>query len=466
MKSLVYLMITSMALTGCSVTLPTDLEQKHQSLIASNWKHGQGFETDRALREPPSIWWKRWDNATLSFLVSKTLENNTDIAIATANLRSAQAALTRAKSNLWPSANLGGNATDRWQNHDWTQSYSAETSASWSLSFGGREWSEYSASKASSKAKYLDLEDTQSAMTSEVAKTYILLCQAHEQVRILHQTLRSYEEGKNLAQWRYQAGLVSVVDAEQANASFESMKAQIATAEHTVFAYQTALARMTVLPLSEIQSLPLSPMPEAPKDIAVSIPAETLSLRPDVLAAREEVVAALYNVRAAKADFFPTLSLTGSFGTAAATVGALGASGTGIGALIGALSMPILNWGDAVAGTEVQKAALDSAQAQYTLTIMKALEETENALSLVRTAQKRYVSLARAQQSSQLTAKIALQQYSSGLTDYQTVLTTQRSWLSAQEVFNSNKAQLAQAYIDLYRALGGGWTPTEDIKDN
>ena len=155
MKSLVYLMITSMALTGCSVTLPTDLEQKHQSLIASNWKHGQGFETDRALREPPSIWWKRWDNATLSFLVSKTLENNTDIAIATANLRSAQAALTRAKSNLWPSANLGGNATDRWQNHDWTQSYSAETSASWSLSFGGREWSEYSASKASSKAKYM-----------------------------------------------------------------------------------------------------------------------------------------------------------------------------------------------------------------------------------------------------------------------------------------------------------------------
>ena len=147
-------------------------------------------------------------------------------------------------------------------------------------------------------------------------------------------------------------------------------------------------------------------------------------------------------------------------------MGALGASGTGIGALIGALSMPILNWGDAVAGTEVQKAALDSAQAQYTLTIMKALEETENALSLVRTAQKRYVSLARAQQSSQLTAKIALQQYSSGLTDYQTVLTTQRSWLSAQEVFNSNKAQLAQAYIDLYRALGGGWTPTEDIKDN
>lgn len=96
---------------------------------------------------------------------------------------------------------------------------------------------------------------------------------------------------------------------------------------------------------------------------------------------------------------------------------------------------------------------------------MKALEETENALSSVRTAQKRYQSLASAQQSSQLTAKVALQQYSSGLTDYQTVLTTQRSWLSAQEAFNNNKAQLAQAYIDLYRALGGGWIPTEDTKD-
>lgn len=465
MRSITFLLLLAVSLTGCTVTFPPDVTQKHKSLIASHWYQGQGFGQKSALREPPSVWWGRWSNETLSFLVSKTLENNTDIAIATANLRSAQAALTSAHSHLWPSANLGGNATDRWQNHSWSQNYSAEASTSWSLSFGGREWSEYSASEATSKAKRLNLEETKSAMTSEVAKTYIMLCQAQEQLRILQQTLLSYEEGKNLAQWRYQAGLVSVVDAEQAKSSFESMKAQIASAEHSVFAYQTALARMTVLPLAQIQSLPLAPMPEAPEDIAVSIPAEVLSLRPDVLAAREEVIAALYNVRAAKADFFPTLSLTGNIGTTAATVGALGASGTGIGALIGALSMPILNWGDAIAGTEKQKAALDSAQSQYTSTVVKALEETENALSSVKTAQNRQKFLANAQDSSQITAKVALQQYSSGLTDYQTVLTAQRSWLSAQEAFNSNKAQLAQAYIDLYRALGGGWIPSKSSKD-
>ena len=177
------------------------------------------------------------------------------------------------------------------------------------------------------------------------------------------------------------------------------------------------------------------------------------------MAARESVRAAMENVRVAQADYFPTLSLSGSIGTAAATVGALGASGTGIGALIGALSMPFLNWGDVVAGTETQKANWDRAQAQYTQTIVGALEETENALSGIRTSAAKKMSLRTATESSQLAAQLALQQYSSGLEDYQTVLTTQRSWLTAQDNEVSNQADWAIAHIDLYRALGGGWIP-------
>ena len=167
------------------------------------------------------------------------------------------------------------------------------------------------------------------------------------------------------------------------------------------------------------------------------------------------------NVRVAQADYFPTLSLSGSIGTAAATVGALGASGTGIGALVGALSMPFLNWGDVVAGTETQKANLDRAQAQYTQTLVAALEETENALSGIRSSAAKKMSLKTATESSQLAAQLALQQYSSGLDDYQTVLTTQRSWLTAQDNEASNQADWAIAHIDLYRALGGGWVPTD-----
>ena len=193
----------------------------------------------------------------------------------------------------------------------------------------------------------------------------------------------------------------------------------------------------------------------------MAIPARVLELRPDVQAAKQSVLAAMENVRVAQAGFWPSLSLSGTLGTTAATIGALGASGTGVGALIASLSMPLLNWGSTIAATETQKANLDRATAQYRHSIVGALEETENALSALNTAQRRKSSLTRAMQSSQIAADLARQQYSSGLADYQTVLSTQRSLFNAQETLATNQADWAIAHIDLYRTLGGGWKPQQ-----
>lgn len=464
MKKLLALIMTVsgvLVLTGCAVE-PVVLSQKQSELIASTWSYGEGTEEAKALRQPPDKWWAAWHDESLTYLVKATLENNTDIAQAQANLRAAQASLLSTTSALFPSASLGADASRNRRNHSSTDSFSADASAAWSFSFGGRDVSARRAAQASAHASKLSLEDTKSAMTSEVALTYVNLRLAQIRLNIAKQSVRSYEEAKNLTQWRYQAGLVSATDYEQANAQFENAKANIATNMHNILQYETALSRLTVLPLQKIQDLPAGDIPTPPADLAVSIPADVISLRPDVLAAQETVRAAMENVRVAQADFLPTLSLSGSIGTAAATVGALGASGTGIGALVGALSMPFLNWGDVVAGTETQKATLDRAQAQYTETLVGALEETENALSGIRSSAAKKMSLRTATDSSQLAAQLALQQYSSGLEDYQTVLTTQRSWLTAQDNEVSNQADWAIAHIDLYRALGGGWVPEEN----
>ena len=464
MKKLLALIMTVsgvLVLTGCAVE-PVVLSQKQSELIASTWSYGEGTEEAKALRQPPDEWWAAWHDESLTYLVKATLENNTDIAQAQANLRAAQASLLSTTSALFPTATLGADASRNRRNHSSTDTFSADASAAWSFSFGGRDVSARRAAQASAHASELSLEDTKSAMTSEVALTYVNLRLAQIRLNIAKQSVRSYEEAKNLTQWRYQAGLVSATDYEQANAQFENAKANIATNMHSILQYETALSRLTVLPLQKIQDLPAGDIPTPPADLAVSIPADVISLRPDVLAAQETVRAAMENVRVAQADFLPTLSLSGSIGTAAATVGALGASGTGIGALVGALSMPFLNWGDVVAGTETQKATLDRAQAQYTETLVGALEETENALSGIRSSAAKKMSLRTATDSSQLAAQLALQQYSSGLEDYQTVLTTQRSWLTAQDNEVSNQADWAIAHIDLYRALGGGWVPEEN----
>ena len=458
--SLLFALSTSV-LSGCAVA-PVEMSSQQRSVIPEQWSQGEGVPQEQALRVAPKEWWASWGDETLNELIGKTLDNNTDIATAQANLRSAMAALSGATASLFPTANLGADASRNRQNGSSSERFGADASASWTFSFGGRDVSARRAAQASAYASELTLEDTKSAMTSEVALTYVQLRLAQTRMQIALQSEKSYKEAMDLTQWRYEAGLVSATDYEQAIAQYENARASIATTHHNILQYQTALSRLTILPLANIQSLPQGPIPLPPENIAVAIPADVLSLRPDVQAARENVRAAMENVRVAQADFLPSLSLTGTIGTAAATVGALGSSGTGIGALVGALSMPFLNWGDAIEATETQKANLDRAQADYTATLVGALEETENALSGIRASAAKKASLRKATQSSQLAAQLALQQYSSGLEDYQTVLTTQRSLLDAQDSEASNWADWAIAHIDLYRALGGGWMPPDE----
>ena len=196
--------------------------------------------------------------------------------------------------------------------------------------------------------------------------------------------------------------------------------------------------------------------------LAVSLPAQTLRQRPDMRSAYYALEAASERVYEARSQWFPTLNLSGSIGTQAATITTLGASGTGVVGILAALSMPLLDWGTQVTATEQQLAALDKARATYTSTLLGALEETENALAGIGTAQRRADALERALSAAESAAELAMQQYMAGLTDYQTVLNTQRTLYTVRENEQTNKADLATQLIALYRAMGGGWTP--DVK--
>ena len=136
---------------------------------------------------------------------------------------------------------------------------------------------------------------------------------------------------------------------------------------------------------------------------------------------------------------------------------ALGASGTGIASLIGALSVPILNWGSLIAGEEEAAAALDRAQANYVGVLLDALEETDNALSGISHSERRQENLRSAVLHARSAEMLARQEYEAGIGDYTMLLSTQRSLLSSQESELSNRAERANNYILLYRAIGGGW---------
>ena len=198
-------------------------------------------------------------------------------------------------------------------------------------------------------------------------------------------------------------------------------------------------------------------IPTLPASLVVSIPAQTLQQRPDMRAAEYAVLAASDRLYEARSQWFPTLKITGNLGTQAAAIGALGASGTGIAALVGALSMPLWNWNEQVLAGKQKETALEKAQISYTATLVKALEETENALTGIHAAQKRQEDLSQALLSAESAAALALAQYKAGLEDYQTVLSTERSVISSRETIEENKADLATQYVKLFTALGGGY---------
>ncbi len=459
-KTLVALAAVSLLLTGCATSLQmTEAEQK---ALGTSWNASLPVSQAPTV-EDAKAWWASWEDPELTRLINLALEANADIRVAMANLKAAAALSDEATANLFPNASLSGEASRSRKENKTTENYSAGGSVTWSFSLVGGNIAAQRAANREAMASAMSLEDTKIAVASEVAQNYVNLKLAQMKLAIAKKTAQNYTELSEIARWRLAAGLATQTEVDQADSSRDLAKAQIPVSESSIAKYRNALARLCVINASEVEKTSSSSIPEAPSNIAVSVPADTLRQRPDMRSAEYSVLAAYDRVYEAKTKWFPSLKLSGNLGTQAATIGALGASGTGIAALVGALSMPLFNWADQVSTVAQKEASLDKAKANYTATLVKALEETENALEGISASEKRTEDLKKAVALSQSAADLAQIQYEAGLTDFQTVLNTQRTLFSAEETFESNKADRSTNYIKLFTALGGGWkAPKEE----
>ena len=459
-KTLVALAAVTLLVTGCATSLQmTEVEQK---ALGSSWNASLPVSQSPSV-EDAKAWWASWEDSELTRLINLALEANTDIRVAMANLKTAAALSDEATANLFPSASLTGDASRSRKENKTTENYSAGGSVTWSFSLVGGNIAARRAANREAMASAMTLEDTKIAVASEVAQNYVNLKLAQMKLAIAKKTAQNYTELSEIARWRLAAGLATQTEVDQADSSRDLAKAQIPVSESSIAKYRNALARLCVINASEVEKTSSAAIPEAPSNIAVSVPADTLRQRPDMRSAEYSVLAAYDRVYEAKTKWFPSLKLSGNLGTQAATIGALGASGTGIAALVGALSMPLFNWADQVSTVTQKEASLDKAKANYTATLVNALEETENALEGISASEKRAEDLKKAVALSQSAADLAQIQYEAGLTDFQTVLNTQRTLFSAEETFESNKADRSTNYIKLFTALGGGWkAPKEE----
>jgi NodT family efflux transporter outer membrane factor (OMF) lipoprotein len=331
--------------------------------------------------------------------------------------------------------------------------------ASWELDVFGANQATVANGEAGIQIAKANLRDVQLSMAAEVALAYIQLRGIQAQLDIAERSLASQTETLQMTQWQAQAGLVTSLEVEQAQTSVAQTAAQRPALQSSLAKARHSLAVLTGLKPKalDIQLHLVQPIPQISTRTADEIAAESLRQRADVRAAEERITAALASVSAAQAASKPSFRLGGSVGLTALTLAGLSNGAALATQVLGSVSVPVLDGGASKAQVQVQQAVLEQARANYQNTLLTALKEVEDALVTLRNDRLRFGYLQQAANAANNAESIAKNRYSSGLIDFQNLLQTQRTLLSAQDGVVSLQAELGSDHVRLIKAMGGGW---------
>jgi len=454
------IVLVAVFVTGC-----TSLPQRNAALpeiaVPAAWSSA-GSTSEPSSTTSLAQWWQRFNDPLLSKLVTQALQANTSVKSAQAALLQARALRDVQAASLMPSMNGTASAQrSRSAGASASNLFSAGLDASWEADVFGANHSALNATEADAQASAATLANVQVSIAAEVAVDYIQMRGTQARLAIARDNLASQIETLQITDWRLQAGLTSSLEAEQARTASEQTRAQIPTLVTSVLQTQHSIAVLTGQTPDALQTqlAEIGPVPEAADDLALNIPAETLRQRPDVRAAEHQVSAALARVDQADAARYPSFQLSGSLGLQAMTLGSLTGGGTVVSALLGSISVPVFDDGAAKAQVHAQEGAFEQARMNYQAVVLTALKDVEDTLIALRGDRERLISLRNAAEAAGNAALLARQRYASGVIDFQTVLDTQRTLLSAQDSVASTATDLSSDHVRLYKALGGGWQP-------
>jgi outer membrane protein, multidrug efflux system len=444
----------SMAQADSASTLPP------LPALSTNWSQASSTSPDTLAQ-----WWNKFNDPQLSGLVMQALQANPSLRKAEAALQQARALRDAKQGSLLPSLKASGSGqTSQTDSQPNTNSFRAGLDASWEPDLFGGKRQALNASDADAEAQLATLADAQVSLAAEVALAYLQLRGQQNQLAVGLRNLASQQETLQLTDWRAQAGLITSLEVEQARTAVEQTSADLPNLRASIAASQHSLAVLTgqapTALVAQLSSDTLPNIPTAPEDLALAFPADTLRQRPDVRAEEARITGALARVQVADAARYPSFSIGGSLGVSALTLAGLTNGASVLSSLLASVSMPLFDGGATAANLRAQEAALTQAQASYQTTVLAALKEVEDALAALRGHRARLQHLQSAASSAEAAALLAQQRYASGLIDFQTVLTTQRTLLSAQNSVASTQTDLGTDHVRLYKALGGGWQPT------
>jgi NodT family efflux transporter outer membrane factor (OMF) lipoprotein len=450
---------------GCSVGpdyVRPEIETPAAYKELDGWKTAQPSDSiDRG------DWWTMFGDPTLDELEKEADAANQNVLAAYASYAQARALVAAARASYYPTISLGVGAAkgrisgtlsnSRFATRQSTSDYVLPLDATWEIDLWGRVRRAVESSEANEQASAADLETARLSLEAELASDYFQLRGEDAQIDLLLSSIDAYEKSFEVTQNRYQAGVAGRGDVAQAQTLLESTRAQEIDAAVLRAELEHAIAVLTGQPPANL-TLPAAPLQATPPSVPIGVPSQLLERRPDVVEAEQLLVAANARIGEALANFFPRIGLTTLWGGASSDLGDLLDHGFGFWSLIGDATGPLFTFGRTWYNWRGSQADTEAALHDYEQTVLVALQEVSNSLvareklALVRVEQERTVNALTESLS------VARTRYVGGLSTYIEVLDAQQQLFPAENALAQTRRDELIALVDLYRALGGGWS--------
>ena len=470
-------------LASACTTVGPDFERP-DSPLGPDW-----YEADRARfdssAEQQVLWWQALGDPVLNELIDLAHAQNNTLRIAGLRVLESRAQLAIAMGNRYPQSQVvTGDATALQASKnaantaagdlEFTQ-YSIGAGASWEIDFWGKFRRGIEAADAAYLASVAGYDQAMILVTAQVCGTYLAIRTLEEQLRITRENIALQQRSFEIVNVQFQNGSTSELDVLQARTLLMSTRASVPQLETQLQQARNALSVLLGRTPSDLGDiLKKSPViPTVPETLAVGLPADMLRRRPDVRQAEYFAMAQNAQVGLAQANLYPSFSLSGFVGLAAAGNTETTRTGeSGFGQLFDTDSLtysvgpsfvwPFLNYDRIKNSVRVQDARLQQALIGYRDTVLRAAQEVEDALVALDGAIEQEALLAETVVSARRSTEVAQLRFNEGLADYQRVLSAQQGLFSQQARYVSNRSAIVSNFIALYLALGGGWEERAD----
>ncbi len=413
-------------------------------------------------------WWEVFQDPALQNLIRIALEENQDLGIATARIEEFRARLGVTRADQFPEVDVSARGA-RARNSEnvfpgslvdgTVENYRVSADVFFELDLFGRLRRSTEAARAQLLAEEENRRSITISLVSSVASSYMVLRDLDAQLEIAKRTREAREGSLGIIQARFEKGTVPKLDVNQAEIELAVASAAVSAVERAAVQTENSLSVLLGRNPGNIpRGLALEQQLVAP-GIPAGLPSELLQRRPDVLASEAALAAQTARIGIAEAARWPSLSLTGSLGLESDDLSNLNDSGSDFWNAGVNLLAPVFNAGRNRSRVDIEQARTEQATLAYQQAVLRAFREVEDSLVAVRTYREEYAAREKQVAAARSAALLSRARYDGGVTSYLEVLDTERSLFSAELSESQTLRQYFNAIIELYKALGGGWTP-------